>query len=359
MADSSFDRSGVLLVNLGSPDSPEVPDVREYLDEFLSDPRVVDVPWPIRQAVLKLIILPFRPADSAEGYEEVWESDGAPLINTTENVADQLRERVDAPISIGMRYRKPSIAKGVDELVDQGVRDIFLIPLYPHYAMSSYETVVAKTREVVDEHDRSLDLTVQPPFYDDDDYIDALVDSAGAYLERDFDKILFSYHGVPERQITKRDPSGCYCLKMDDCCKKTHPAQAMCYRHQVHATTWAFADRVGLSEDQYEVTFQSRVGPDAWLKPATADRLEELPSEGAKNVLVMCPAFVSDCLETIEEINLEGREIFMEAGGKEFDLIPCLNEHPKWIGLLEKFIRQFQDGETAYDPERDFPRAAE
>ena len=317
------------------------------------------MPWPIRQAVLKLFILPFRPSESAESYEEIWEPEGAPLITTTENVADQLRDRVDVPVEIGMRYRKPSIAEGIDRLLEKGVDDLFLVPLYPHYAMSSYETVVARAREVVDDLEADLDLTVQPPFYDDPDYIDALVDSAGDYLERDYDKILFSYHGVPERQIAKRDPSGCYCLQSEDCCQKSHPAQAMCYRHQVFATTWAFAEQIGLPEEKYEVTFQSRLGPDKWLEPFTSDRLEELPGEGAKNVLVMCPAFVSDCLETIEEINLEGRETFMEAGGKEFDLIPCLNEHPQWISLLERFVRDFQDGALEHGPDRDVARAAE
>jgi ferrochelatase len=200
-------------------------------------------------------------------------------------------------------------------------------------------------------------LTIQPPFYEDDDYIDALVASAEPYLEEDIDKWLFSYHGVPERQIEKGDPSGCYCLQTEDCCRKPNPAHGMCYRHQVHATTWAFAEKAGLDEQDYEISFQSRLGPIPWLKPFTADRLEEFPSEGVKKIAVMTPAFVSDCLETIEEIGMEGRETFLEAGGKEFHLVPCLNEDPKWIELLERFIGEFLEDEQ--DKPRKLARAAE
>lgn len=353
MDDSS---PGVLLVNLGSPDAPEIPEVREYLNEFLSDPRVVDFPWPVRKAVLWAFILPFRPADSAEAYEKIWGPEGSPLIATTENVADKLRSRVDVPIEIGMRYGNPSIAHGIDQLLSQGIRDLFVIPQYPHYAMSSYETVVAKVQEVLEDRPDDIDLEIQPPFYDDPDYIDALVDSAEEYLEDGFDKMLFSYHGVPERHIKRGDPSGCYCLEMENCCEKPNPMHGKCYRHQVHATTWEFVEKVGIPEHKFEVTFQSRLGPIPWLKPFTADRLEELPSEGVKDVLVITPAFVADCLETIEEIDMEGREIFLEAGGKNFELVPCLNEHPKWLDLLERFVDDYLDGDLSRNK---VPRAAE
>jgi len=347
MAEST---TGVLLVNLGSPEAPEIPEVREYLNEFLSDPRVIDLPWPLRKAVLYAFILPFRPRESAEAYEKIWGPSGSPLISTTENVADELRGRLDVPLEIAMRYGEPSIEHGVDALLDRGVRDLFVIPQYPHYAMSSYETVVAEVQEVVDDRPENVDLDIQPPFYDDPDYIDALVESAGDYLEEGFDKMLFSYHGVPERHIKKGDPSGCYCLEMENCCAKPNPVHGMCYRHQVHATTWAFVERAGIPEEKYEVTFQSRLGPDPWLEPFTADRLEELPSEGVKDVLVITPAFVADCLETIEEIDMEGRGIFLEAGGKNFELVPCLNEDPKWLDLLERFVRDYRDGSLAGRP---------
>jgi ferrochelatase len=337
------------MVNLGSPDSTSESDVREYLSEFLDDPKVVDFPWPVRKAVLNLFILPFRPAESAESYEKIWGPEGSPLIVTTENVADKLRDRIDTPVEIGMRYRRPSIKKGVERLRAKGVDHIFLIPLYPHFAMSSYETVVAKTQEVLEERDDDIDLTVQPPFYDDPDYIDALIDSADDHLDSDFDKLLMSYHGVPVRQIEKRDPTGCYCLQNEDCCKKSHPAHDLCYRHQVYKTSWMFADRAGIDRDKLQVSFQSRLGPIPWLKPATADLIEEFPSQGVKDIVVMCPAFVSDCLETIEEIGMEGREDFMEAGGKNFELVPCLNENEAWIDLLERFVDDFHDGDLRED----------
>lgn len=353
MADGN---EGILLVNLGSPDEPEVPEVRNYLNEFLSDPRVIDIPWPVRKAVLWTFVLPFRPKDSAEAYQKIWGPDGSPLIKTTEAVADTLRDRFETPIEIGMRYGNPSIASGIDALASRGVDDLFVIPLYPHYAMSSYETVVAKVQEVLEERDDEIDLQIQPPFYDDPDYIDALIDSASDYLERDYDKILFSYHGVPVRHVKKADPSGCYCLEMEGCCRKTNPVHGMCYRHQVHATTWAFAERAGIPDDKYDISFQSRLGPDPWLEPFTSDLLEQYPTEGVKDLLIICPAFVSDCLETIEEIGMEGRETFMEAGGKEFHLIPCLNEHPQWLDLLARFIREFQQED---ERARKLARAAE
>lgn len=342
-------KTGVLMVNLGSPDSPGKGDVREYLSEFLDDPRVVDLPWPIRKAILNLVILPFRPSESAEAYEKIWEPEGSPLIVTTEHVADDLRERIDMPLEIGMRYQNPSIQSGVDKLRDRGVDHIFLIPLYPHYAMSSYETVVARTQTVVDELEAPVELTVQPPFYDDPDYIDALIDSADGHLDRDFDKLLMSYHGVPERHIKKGDPSGCYCLEAEDCCQKSNPVHGFCYRHQVHKTSWLFAEKVGLDPDKLQVSFQSRLGPDPWLEPFTSDLLESYPSKGVKDIVVMCPAFVSDCLETIEEIGMEGRETFMEAGGKNFELVPCLNENRAWIDLLERFVHDFEQGDLRED----------
>jgi ferrochelatase len=348
---------GVLLINLGSPDSTDVPDVRRYLREFLSDPRVLDVPTPIRQAILNLFILPFRPRDSAEAYEKIWTEEGSPLIHLTYRVAELLGERIDLPIDVGMRYGNPSARSALQRLHNRGIDELFVIPLYPHYAMSSYETAVAKVKDELADLPFEMDLTFQPPFYDDPDYIDALVTSAEPYLEDDYDHVLFSYHGVPERHIKKGDPSGCYCLQTDDCCVKANPVHAMCYRHQVHATTWAFVEQAGIPDDKWSLAFQSRLGTDPWLEPFTDKTLEHLPSQGKKRVVVLSPAFVSDCLETIEELGMEGREDFLEAGGKSFTLVPCLNEHPRWIDVLEKFVRQYLDDGLEVD--RADARAAE
>lgn len=337
-------KPGILLTNLGSPDSTETSDVRRYLREFLSDPRVIDIPAPIRAAVLNLAILPFRPRKSAEAYEEIWTDEGSPLILSTEAIREKLATRIDLPISIGMRYGNPSSAEGIEELLAQGVDQILQIPLYPHYAMSSYETGVVKVREELQRIAPDVDLWVQPPFFDDDDYIDALVDSARDHLEDDFDLLLFSYHGIPERHLRKSDPSNAWCLADARCCEKASPIHATCYRAQCFATSRLFAERAGIPREKWHVSFQSRLGSDPWLKPYTDLELEAFPSRGVKRILVMCPAFVSDCLETLEEIAMEGREIFEEAGGHHFEYIPCLNERESWLDVLERFVTDFEAG---------------
>ncbi len=339
-------KRGVLLLNLGSPDSTDPGDVRRYLREFLSDERVLDVPAPVRSAVLNLFILPFRPKESAEAYSKIWTEDGSPIIATTYRVADMLAERIDLPVEVGMRYGNPSTAEGVRRLKNRGINDVLVVPLYPHYAMSSYETAVAKAQEEIERIAPEMHVTIQPPFYNDDDYIEALYTVAEEHLgdPDSYDHVLFSYHGVPERHIKKGDPSGCYCLKYENCCQRKHPVHSVCYRHQCFATTWAFAERAGIPEQKYSVSFQSRLGPDPWLSPATDETLEQFPSRGVKRIVVMCPAFVSDCLETIEEIGMEGREIFEDAGGKSFTYIPCLNDHPAWIDVLERFVHEYKAG---------------
>lgn len=337
-------KQGVLLVNLGSPDSTEVGDVRTYLREFLTDERVLDSSAVVRHAVVNLFILPSRPKDSAEAYEQIWTEDGSPLIVISERVAGLLRERVDLPVALGMRYGNPSTRSALEELARQGVDDVFVIPMYPHYAMSSYETAVAKVRREAEEMSASLNLTFQPPFFDDPDYIDAMVETAKPHLEEDYDLVLFSYHGIPERHVRKTDPSGQYCLQDGECCRKKHPAHSFCYRHQVHATTWAFVDKAGIPEDKWQLSFQSRLGNDPWLRPFTDKVLDRLPQQGVKKLVVLSPAFVSDCLETLEELGIRGREDFLAAGGEEFRLVPCLNDNERWIDTLEKFVRNFTEG---------------
>lgn len=335
---------GILLLNLGSPSSTDTKDVRVYLREFLSDPRVIDIPTPIRKMVLELFILPFRPKKSAHAYKSIWTEQGSPLVVTTYKVADLLRERLEeVPVEVGMRYGEPSTEDGIRRLINRGVNDMLVIPLYPHYAMSSYETAVAKAQERAAAMAPGMRVTILPPFYNHPRYIEALVKVAKPYLEDEegFDRLLFSYHGIPERHLRKSDPSGCYCLQYEDCCEREHPAHSVCYRHQCFETTKHFAKAANLKPEQYSVSFQSRLGSDPWLSPYTDFELERLPTEQVKRLLVICPAFVSDCLETLEEINMEGRETFMEAGGKSFRYIPCLNEDEAWIDVLEHFSRQF------------------
>lgn len=332
----------VLIVNLGSPDSPTPEAVKPYLDEFLMDERVIDLPFWARSLVVRGIILNVRPKKSAAAYEKIWWDEGAPLIVITGRLLDKLRTQVPYPVEMGMRYGNPSIEAGLKKLTEAHpeLEEVFLVPLYPHYAMSSYETVVVKAEEVAKAHFPQLKMTVQEPFFDEASYLDALVETMKPHLEDDYDHFLFSYHGVPERHIKKGDPTGCHCLKVENCCEVASPAHAVCYRHQVMETSHKVAARLGISKDRYTVSFQSRLGPDPWLKPATDDTLEELGKKGVKNLKVACPAFVADCLETIEEIGMEGKEEFQEAGGGAFTMIPCLNDQDPWVEVLAGYINE-------------------
>ena len=332
---------GILLVNLGSPDSTAVSDVRKYLREFLMDGRVLDAPWPVRFCVVHFAILPKRPAESAHAYQKIWTPEGSPLVVTSRNVQKKLQERLSVPVELAMRYQNPSIPDTLRKLSGAGVDDLFLIPLFPHYAMSSYESAVERVKEVAAQMAPQMKVTVQAPYFDAPDYIDALVAAAQNDLQRGYDHLLFSFHGIPERHLRKSDTTGCHCLAMKNCCEVPSPAHATCYRAQCFKTVAAFVARANVPKTQYSVSFQSRLGKDPWLKPYTDIELAEFPKRGIKKLLVICPAFVADCLETIEEIGMRGCDSFIEAGGKEFAQVPCLNEHPLWISALEKMAWNF------------------
>lgn len=336
-------KKGAILLNLGSPDSTDPKDVKRYLAEFLGDERVIDVPF-VRKVIVPAIILNTRPKKSAEAYEEVWTAEGSPLIVTSVKQQKAVQQRVSIPVELGMRYGNPAAPAAVDRLIAQGVEEIFIVPLYPHYAMSSYETAVVQVTEHVAKVKPEVRTRLLQPYYQDPEYIAALVQSARTYLDKGFDKLLFSFHGVPERHLTVSDPSHAHCLKMPDCCNNPHPCHATCYRHQCMMTVKHFVRKAGIPEDKYFVSFQSRLGRDPWLTPYTDKTLERFGKEGIERVKVICPAFVTDCLETLEEIAGEGREIFEEHGGKEFELIPCLNEHPAWIDWLVSRISAFAHG---------------
>lgn len=331
-------KQAALLINLGSPDSTHVADVRRYLDEFLSDPRVIDDAF-ARKVVLPLIILNTRPKKSAAAYASVWTAGGSPLIVTSREQQRLLGEQVDVPVSLAMRYGKPSIDSVLGGLIEDGLEDLFIVPLYPQYAMSSYETVVVRCWEVIKARKPGLRVRVLEPFYQDPEYIEALATSARPHLDAPFDTLLFSFHGVPERHLRLGDSSRAHCLCVPDCCHQPSPAHATCYRHQCVRTAELLAAKLGLHRDQYLISYQSRLGRDPWLQPYTDETLERLAREGKKRVVVITPAFVTDCLETLEEIAEEGKETFLHAGGSEFRLIPCLNTHPDWIAWLSRRIR--------------------
>lgn len=336
-----MDNRAVLLANLGSPDSPEIPAVRRYLNQFLMDPYVIQLPWLLRRLIVGLFVLPFRPKKSAEAYRSIWTDRGSPLIALSMDLLEALKGKTGMPVGMAMRYGNPSIESELLKLAESpGITEILFIPLYPHHADSTVTTSVKEAERVIRTHGLQVRLNVFRPFYDRPDYIDALVASASGYLAggQAFDHILFSYHGLPELHITKADPTGAHCLKVAGCCKVPSPAHATCYRHQVYRTTELFVARAGLREDQYTVTFQSRLGRAKWLEPATEETLKALAGKGVKNVLVLCPAFITDCLETLEEIEIRGCEVFREAGGESLTLVPCLNAQPGWVGTLAGWV---------------------
>jgi len=338
-----MNKKGVLLLNLGSPDSTDVSDVRKYLDQFLSDDRVIDMNPIARKLLLSLIILPTRPKKSAEAYSKVWTDEGSPLIVTSVEQQKLVQGTTEIPIYLGMRYGNPSTESIVAEMKKDGIDDILIIPLYPHYAMSSYESAVV---EVMDQLKlagmQDCTTTLIQPFYKDEEYIAALSDSISDYIKPgDGTHLMMSFHGIPERHVRKSDPSHAHCLSTDKCCDTAHPAHATCYRHQCYSTAYALMAKCGFHSDDVTICFQSRLLKDPWLKPYTDFEIERLAQEGVKKLKVICPAFITDCLETLEEIAMEGKSEFLKHGGEEFDLIPCLNTHPSWIKWLTNRIEDW------------------
>lgn len=343
-------KRAVLLVNLGSPDSPSVPDVRRYLDEFLGDERVIDRPrQPFRSMLFNGIIIPRRAPQSAHAYQQIWTKDGSPLIVTSRSVQQKLAAALGsaAPVYLAMRYGTPSIASVIGRIAADGIDEILLFPQYPHYAMSSWETVVVKVYEEAAAQAPALKVSMAQPFFADPDYIEVLHAVSAPFLAQPHDHVLFSYHGIPERHLRQSDPSHSHCLTVDDCCTTCTPVHATCYRAQCFATTRALAARAGLAAERHSVSFQSRLVGEPWLRPYTDFELERLPAEGKKRLLVLCPAFVSDCLETLEEIQQQGRDTFLEAGGESFQQIPCPNDHPAFIDFLAKRAQQWLNAARA------------
>jgi len=335
----------ILLMNLGSPESPSVKDVRRYLREFLMDERVMDVPVWWRNVLVNGIIVPLRASRSTEAYRSIWTDKGSPLVVITSQLKDAVAKETGLPVTICMRYGKPTPQSAMNELIQTNPRlkELILFPLYPHYAMSSYETAVEYVRDIYHNHRYHFKLTIVPPYYSHERYITALAESIVPYLNEDTDLLLFSYHGIPERHIRKSDVTSAHCLSNKECCVISSPAHPYCYRHQVFKTTELVTSKLQIPSGKYALAFQSRLGMEVWLKPYTAERLAALPKEGIKNLLVVCPAFVSDCLETLEEIGVEGRHIFLEAGGEKFTLIPCLNTHPLWVKAVAEIVKNLPE----------------
>ncbi len=320
-------KKGVLLINLGSPDSTDVQDVKKYLREFLMDPLVLDSPYLVRKFVVEGAILPKRPADSAEAYKKIWWEEGSPLIVLSKKLQKKLQDKLEIPVALGMRYQNPSIKSALQELHDKGVTEVLVIPLYPQYTMSSTETVVVKTNEVQKKYFKNMNLTFLNSFYNRADYIKVLSEDIKEKLPEEFDKLLFSYHGIPERHDEKAVKKS----------KKFPEMNIKTYRDQCFETTELVREALDLPKDKVKVSFQSRLGKDPWIKPYTDFVLNDFPKQGVKNIAVVAPAFVSDCLETLEEIAMGYEELFMENGGEKYTYISCLNDSDAWVDVLVKW----------------------
>ncbi len=334
-AQSGQPRIGVLLVQLGTPDSPSVPNVRKYLREFLMDGRVIDYPVVPRFLLVNGIIAPFRAPKSAKIYQELWTERGSPLKFYSEDVVDLLQEKLgdEYMVVLGMRYQNPSLDNALQQLKDKGLEKIVVIPLFPQYASASTGSVHQKVMEVVSQWQIIPRMDMVSYFLDHPRFIQAWTDIGQKYMHQaEYDHFVFSYHGLPERQIRKGDATNT-CLQ-GDCCATWTAHNRQCYRAQCFETTRRMADALGIAQENYTVCFQSRLGKDPWVKPYTDDVIKELAHKGVKRVLAFSPAFVADCLETTIEVGEEYKEIFQEHGGEHWQLVESLNTHPLWIELL-------------------------
>ena len=335
----SENTTGILLINLGSPKKLTKKSVREYLKVFLSDDYVLDLPKILQQIILRVFILPFRPKKTLEAYELIWTPEGSPLITSTESIANKLSLKTGWDVDYAMRYEDPSIENALLNFKSKGIYKIIVISLYPHNAMATTITTEIETRIVANKLSEDFELVFTKPFFDNEIYINAIANTIKPCLEKaSFDKIVFSYHGIPKRQAKKTDETGVHCFSDSNCCEIAGDGSKDCYRSHTRIASDLTAKKLGLSDDQWEVAYQSRLGP-GWLTPFTDKRLAELPEEGKKNIAVLCPSFISDCLETLEEIDIRGRKTFFDAGGKNMTYIPCLNDSEDTINLLENLVK--------------------
>lgn len=333
---------GVLLINLGSPESPTPKDVKPYLDEFLMDKYVIDVPYLLRALLVRGIILRNRPEKSAAAYAKIWWDEGSPLVVLSKRMHEKVKPQVNVPVALAMRYGNPSLMTGLQELHDKGVTEVLLFPLYPHHAMSSTVTVIDKAEEIRKKNFPNMKFSSVPAFYNKPDYIKNLSDSVRKHLNGfDYDHLLFSYHGLPERHIRKTDVTKTHCKIDGSCCNTPSPAHEFCYRHQCYETTKLVVKALGIPEGKYSQTFQSRLAGDKWLEPYTDVEVNKMPEKGIKNLAVVTPAFVADCLETLEEIAMEANHQFKEHGGENFLAVPCLNDDDEWCATVSKWINEW------------------
>lgn len=335
-----MNKKGILLVNLGTPDSPSTADVRKYLDQFLMDERVIDIHPIKRNLLVRGIIVPFRSPKSAKLYKEIWTEEGSPLLIYGNSVKAIIAERLgeEYHVELAMRYQSPSIPEALERLKQAKVESIKVVPLFPQYASASTGSVHQLVMEIVSKWQAIPALSFINSYHDHPGMIKVFADNARKYLDQQWDHILFSYHGIPERQMKKADVSGAHCLQVKDCCRTMTENNKFCYSAQSYDTTRLLVEELGLEEGKYTLCFQSRLGSDPWMQPYTSDVLKDLAAKGVKRILVLCPAFVADCLETLYEITFEYQEEFEKLGGEKVQLVESLNDNPQWIDALEDII---------------------
>lgn len=334
-------KKGVLLVNLGTPDSPEVGDVRKYLDQFLMDERVIDINAFNRTLLVKGIIVPFRSPKTSKLYKEIWDENGSPLLYFSKIQAALVQEQLgeDYHVELAMRYQNPSISSALEKMKAGLVESIRVIPLFPQYASASTGSVIQLVMELLRKWATIPPVSFVSSFHDNDLMIETFAGHARKYQPETYDHVLFSFHGLPERQLLKCDHTGNYCLKKENCCDSLNDTNKMCYSAQGYDTARLIAEKLNISRADYTVCFQSRLGKEPWVQPYTTDVLKKLAAEGKKRLLVFSPAFVADCLETLYEITVEYHEEFRTLGGEHVQLVESLNDDPKFIKALVEMAR--------------------
>jgi ferrochelatase len=333
-------KPGILLINLGTPDAPKRKDVNRYLLQFLTDGRVIDIPWLQRQLLVRGIIVPLRAGNSTRLYQELWSKDGSPLKFYGERLCQGVAAELDGrvPVSLGMRYQNPSIESALDQLLDQGVNEVIVFPLFPHYASASTGSAFEEVMRVVMSKQIIPSLYFVQDYFEHDAFLDVFVAHCQSFDLDAYDHMLFSYHGLPQRQLVKADNHS-HCLKNKQCCQVLGSNNRDCYSAQSHATTRKLAAKLGLKVGRYSTCFQSRLGKEPWTQPYTSQVLKERAQAGDRRILVISPSFVADCLETIVEVGVEYQEEFVGLGGEKLDLVPSLNDDPAWVRAILSIIK--------------------
>ena len=338
---NSTPQKAVILVNLGSPDLPRKDAIRRFLKELLSDPKVMDIPAVLRWVILNFLILPFRPAKIIKNYQQIWTEDGFPLITHSKNLADAVSRKLgnNYAVQMVMRYGSPSIEAGVRTIQELGITDIKVLPLFPQYATATTGSVLEKVFKLLDAGKEFPRITVGNAFYDDERFIDCWVKKGLSYLGDGSEHVIFSFHGLPVSQIQSLAQSGRDCNESKNCCDQINDQNKNCYRAQCVQTATKIAIGLGISPDNYTISFQSRLGRTQWIEPYTSQVVQDLATRGIKNLLVFCPSFVADCLETLFEIEVEEKERFISLGGESLTLVPSLNSEESWVEALFHLIK--------------------